>query len=242
MIYINNENELNFDNTNFNELKEQLLKNKECFFKFDNYYKNIFNSYKNINDLFEQLEKDIPRLDFTLQTKKVYNLYQFIIYLQTIYDKLNDKLNDINNCKLKFNNQSIKFTIQDLYKYFYFTNQSVFGLNFYILNQLYINHNSNVSTYVIDKSNSNKNINILFTINHSNNSVITNYHIDSQFYILEVDNLNDSNSNHIPYKKCPKTITCNLDFKSINFVFPEYIHIRWSIIEGPYILNNQQSS
>jgi len=193
MITINNEKEF----CKY-EIIENCKQSCNCNFNFNNYYKKICKSYSNMIDLLEQMEKDIPRLDVYLQNKKIKNLHELLCYLGQISNKL--LKNNINN---------------DIHipKWFYLINQSVFGLNFYIMNKLYNNINEQI--YVIDKSNSEKKIVLKF----SNNQV--QYELIHQFYIIQLTEQGHAKILH--------TIHCKLKIQCIHYEFPEYIHISWTI-------------
>lgn len=198
MIYINNEKEF------LNEQTIQICKEKcELEYNFAHYYKKICNSYQNRIELLEQMEKDIPRLDVYIQNRRVYSLYQLLHYFEQLLQKY--------EILYKKNNQ-LTFSKNELTKWFYLINQSVFGLNFYIMNKLYSDISNEI--YVIDKSNSEKTISIQFYPKH------VLYQLKHQFYIIQLQKQGNSKILH--------TLCCHMILQSNINEFPDTIQIQWT--------------
>lgn len=198
MIYINNEKEF------LNEQTIQICKEKcELEYNFAHYYKKICNSYQNRIELLEQMEKDIPRLDVYIQNRRVYSLYQLLHYFEQLLQKY--------EILYKKNNQ-LTFSKNELTKWFYLINQSVFGLNFYIMNKLYSDISNEI--YVIDKSNSEKTISIQFYPKR------VLYQLKHQFYIIQLQKQGNS--------KILNTLCCHMILQSNNNEFPNTIQIQWT--------------
>lgn len=196
-MFFNNECEINLDKQNLLNLfeKNKLITFK---FKFNQYYRKLKNSYINWYELVEQVEKDIPRLDLYIQNKKINNINQIIYCFEYLFDKI--KLNNYYNVQ----------SIDDLYKWFLFINQSVFGLTFHILNILFTDTENDI--YIIDKTNSEKNITLNFSKNH------IRYCIQNHLYCIEICK-----------KKFTKVIKyeyiCKLQFECVQYQTPEFIDI-----------------
>ena len=196
-MFFNNECEINLNKIS---LINELNKNNLLIFKFSyiQFYRKIKNSYNNWQELVEQVEKDIPRLDLYIQNKKMSDLNQIIISFEFLFEKIQSNKNNYIQ------------SIDDLYKWFLFINQSVFGLTFHILNILFTDIDNDI--YIIDKTNSEKNI----TLNFSNNHI--RYYIQNHLYQIEISKTN--------YKKIiKKEFICKIQFECVKYQLPEFIDI-----------------
>jgi len=190
---------------NLTDFQSIELKSMSIKFNFDNYYSKIKNSYKNWEDLVEQVYKDINRLDFFLQNKNITDFNDLIYHFDKLYDII-----QYNNLANNPNPSYCIKSVNDLYKWFLFINQSVFGLSFFILNILFSDYENNI--YIVDNPDTKK----FIKLNFSKNNI--RYKIQSDFHLIEFSK--------ISYSKVIKSnIECIIQFQCNQYENPEFIEI-----------------